>query len=250
VAYIYKITNLVNNKIYIGRTTAKNAQRRWNEHKSKSKKPRTLIEKALNKYGIINFKFEIIDQTDRQHLPTLESEYIIKLNCLSPNGYNLEVYQPDRILTEGAKNRIQISNQGKIKSKNKSSEYIGVYKAGPSFICEIAFNRKKYKKTFNSELKAAIAYDKMALFLYGSQAKINFYFKKEKWINSKIEKILKHFVQTHKDKKNIYFDKERKKWCARIFINRKTIYVGRFNSKEEAEEAKLKKIILLQNERN
>jgi group I intron endonuclease len=250
VAYIYKITNLVTNKIYIGRTTAKNAQRRWSEHKSKSKKPRTLIEKALNKYGIINFKFEIIDQTDRQHLPTLESDYIIKLNCLSPNGYNLEVYQPDRILTEDAKNRIQISNQGKIKSKNKSSEYIGVYKAGPSFICEIAFNRKKYKKTFNSELKAAIAYDKMALFLYGSQAKINFYFKKEKWINSKIEKILKHFVQTHKDKKNIYFDKERKKWCARIFIDRKTIYVGRFNSKEEAEEAKLKKLILLKNERN
>lgn len=249
-AYIYKITNLINNKIYIGRTTAKNAQRRWNEHKSKSKKPRTLIEKALNKYGVINFKFEIIDQTDRQNLPTLESDYIIKLNCLSPNGYNLEVYQPDRILTEDAKNRIQISNQGKIKRKNKSSEYIGVYKADPSFICEISFNRKKYKKTFNSELKAAIAYDKIALFLYGSEAKINFPFKKGKWINTKLIKILEVFTQKPKEQKNIYFDKERKKWYARISINRKTTYVGRFNSKEEAEEAKLKKLILLQNERN
>lgn len=249
-AYIYKITNLVNNKIYIGRTTAKNAQRRWNEHKSKSKKPRTLIEKALNKYGIINFKFEIIDQTDRQHLPALESDYIIKLNCLSPNGYNLEVYQPDRTLTEDAKNRIQISNQGKIKSKNKTSKYIGVYKAKVNFICEITFNRKKYKKTFNSEIKAAIAYDKMALFLYGPEAKINFPFKKEKWINARLIKILNIFTQTPEEQKYIYFDKKRKKWYARIRINKKTIFLGRFNGKEEAEEAKLKKIILLQNERN
>ena len=247
--YIYKITNLINNKIYIGRTIAKKVERRWNEHKSKSKNPRTLIEKALNKHGINNFKFEVIDEIDFDKLPALESNYIQKFNCLSPNGYNLEVYQPNRILTKETKKRIQNLNQGKLKCKNKSSKYIGVYKAGSSFICEIAFNRKKYKKTFNSELKAAIAYDKMALFLYGTEAKINFSFKKQKWINSKTEKILKYFAQIPKDKKNIYFDKKRKKWCARICINRKIIYVGRFNSKEEAEEAKLKKIILLKNER-
>ena len=249
-AYIYKITNLINNKIYIGRTTAKNAQRRWNEHKSKSKKPRTLIEKALNKYGISNFKFEIIDQADREELPFLESDYIKKFNCLSPNGYNLEVYQPDRVLTEDAKNRIQILNQGKIKKKNKTSKYIGVYKAKVNFVCEIAFNRKKYKKTFNSEIKAAIAYDKMALYLYGLESNINFSSKKQKWINQNLAKTVKIFIQTPKEKKNIYFDKKRKKWYARISINRKTIFLGRFNSKEEAEEAKLKKLILMKNEQN
>ena len=46
--YIYKITNLINNKIYIGQTI-RDVQIRWKEHlRSKDEAP---IHKAIRKYG-------------------------------------------------------------------------------------------------------------------------------------------------------------------------------------------------------
>jgi group I intron endonuclease len=58
--YIYKITNLINNKIYIGQT--KHPEARWRDHKYEAKKdnPNMIISKALKKYGIENFIFEVI----------------------------------------------------------------------------------------------------------------------------------------------------------------------------------------------
>ena len=55
--YIYQITNLINNKIYIGKTN--NPQKRWDNHKC-SNDPNMVIARALRKYGINNFKFEVL----------------------------------------------------------------------------------------------------------------------------------------------------------------------------------------------
>ncbi len=64
-AYIYKITNQINGKVYIGKTH-KNINKRWNEHirdsKKESRKNRPLY-KAINKYGEENFKIELIEET-------------------------------------------------------------------------------------------------------------------------------------------------------------------------------------------
>ncbi len=58
---IYCISNKVNNKIYIGVTT--NPTRRFTEHRSKSRaeRPKQIIHKALRKYGIDSFCFDIIE---------------------------------------------------------------------------------------------------------------------------------------------------------------------------------------------
>lgn len=58
--YLYKITNLLNNKVYIGQTN--NPSRRWSQHKSAAKliKNNQIITKAIRKNGASNFKFEII----------------------------------------------------------------------------------------------------------------------------------------------------------------------------------------------
>lgn len=55
--YLYKITNLINNKIYIGQT--KRPNKRWYDHRYKSA-PTKIIHYAINKYGAHNFTFEII----------------------------------------------------------------------------------------------------------------------------------------------------------------------------------------------
>ena len=60
-AIIYKITNLANNKIYIGETI-RNLNVRWNEHKSEALGGRHgytyHLHNAIRKYGIDNFIIE------------------------------------------------------------------------------------------------------------------------------------------------------------------------------------------------
>lgn len=57
---IYKITNLVNGKVYIGQS--KNCKRRFKEHISAySSSYSSKIHNAIMKYGIHNFKFEILE---------------------------------------------------------------------------------------------------------------------------------------------------------------------------------------------
>lgn len=84
---IYKITNLVNNKIYIGQTI--HPDRRWTEHKQKARhgQDKFPIHLAINKYGEENFLFEIIEWTENYNEE--EKRLIKELNTLSPNGYNL-----------------------------------------------------------------------------------------------------------------------------------------------------------------
>lgn len=242
--YIYKITNLINSKRYIGRTTAHNPIRRWTEHKSKANRnPRTPIEFAIKKYGSQNFKFEIIKKSYNKSLPNLETKNILEHNSLSPNGYNLEIYHPNRILTKISLEKMSKSQQGKIKSKNKTSKYIGVYKDRNSIHAELRHKNIKYKKAFSSEIKASIGYDKMVLFLYGSKARVNHKNKRNKWLKQNLKIFYKFFTKrTPKENSNLYYDPKRNKWQARLRLNNKTLHLGRFKSKKEAIRAKIKKM--------
>lgn len=63
---IYKITNQINGKIYIGQSC--NIEQRWNQHIATAKNDnhyghcRTLLYPAMRKYGIENFTMEIIEE--------------------------------------------------------------------------------------------------------------------------------------------------------------------------------------------
>lgn len=89
---VYKITNKINNKIYIGLTTC-SLEYRWSRHLTESRntgntKP---LYKAIRKYGQDNFSIEILETTnDFQYLGELEREYIKKYESQNPQiGYNL-----------------------------------------------------------------------------------------------------------------------------------------------------------------
>lgn len=60
--YIYKITNTINNKLYVGCTIQDDVQYRWDSHKRLAKKDKgcTALKDAFKKYGIDKFKFEVI----------------------------------------------------------------------------------------------------------------------------------------------------------------------------------------------
>lgn len=88
--YIYKITNIKNNKCYIGLTTKSDPNERWKGHiySFKSGTGCPLLMKAFNKYGEKSFKFEVIVICFDEDLYQYEKEYILKYNSLVPYGYN------------------------------------------------------------------------------------------------------------------------------------------------------------------
>ena len=87
--YIYKITCLVNGKVYIGLTTT-SIEQRWKGHIMDSKRSSKHLYVSMRKYGINNFKIEQIDATDDfEKLGELERYYIKKYNSTNPEfGYN------------------------------------------------------------------------------------------------------------------------------------------------------------------
>lgn len=97
--YIYKVTNLINNKIYIG-LTRKTIQQRWSEHVCSAynnqhlKDYNFLLHKAIRKYGKENFVIEEIEKVpDEQDLQKKEQYWISFYNCCileeDGNGYNM-----------------------------------------------------------------------------------------------------------------------------------------------------------------
>lgn len=88
---IYKITNKINNKIYIGQSV--DIKRRWSDEKSRSNNNSlclvSALYSALHKYGVDNFTFEIIEECNETQLNEREAFWINKFNSIKPNGYNI-----------------------------------------------------------------------------------------------------------------------------------------------------------------
>jgi group I intron endonuclease len=89
IGHIYKITNNLNGKVYIGQTI-QNVRERWATH---CRKPRSEyeaemhIKRAILKYGKENFTFEVIDECDEKQLDEKEVFYISYYNSYK-SGYN------------------------------------------------------------------------------------------------------------------------------------------------------------------
>lgn len=89
--YLYRITNGINGKMYIGRTV--NPNKRWKAHQRDSQriiKPQ-YIHRAMEKYGIVNFTFEVIAQSLTQDDANWTEEQLIKQydSRNHDKGYNL-----------------------------------------------------------------------------------------------------------------------------------------------------------------
>jgi group I intron endonuclease len=86
---VYKISNSINNKVYIG-ITVKGLQRRWNQHVHDSRRhPRLAVHRAMAKYDIESFIIEVQEICpDVETMQQRELYWISFYNSVLPNGYN------------------------------------------------------------------------------------------------------------------------------------------------------------------
>lgn len=89
---IYKIENLVNGKCYIGQSV--DVKRRWRSHRSCAFNPASKnydcpLYRAIRKYSLNNFSFEVLEECDRDSLNKRETYWIRAFNSMN-NGYNLD----------------------------------------------------------------------------------------------------------------------------------------------------------------
>ena len=123
VSGIYKIRNILNNKLYIGST--KQFILRFSTHKNllrKNKHENPYLQNSWNKYGEENFKFEILIELSNSELDNilkLEEETIVKYNTLNRKyGYNICKVGKSRLGTKW-------SEESKLKRTGKGNPMFG-----------------------------------------------------------------------------------------------------------------------------
>lgn len=109
---IYKITNKMNGKVYIGQTT-KTLELRWKQH-CNAKSCCTHLKNAIQKYGAENFTVEQIDIACTQsELNSKECFWIKHYNSVAPNGYNLTTGGEHPTITDVTREKLSKAHKGK-----------------------------------------------------------------------------------------------------------------------------------------
>ena len=130
---IYKITNTVNGKTYIGQTIHDAVKKRIYLHLNGHPRGSQLIKRAVEKYGKDAFTYDILhDGIIPEFLNDLESEAIEKFNTVAPHGYNLTTGAGDRYThSEETCRKISETLTGKRKSPEHCAKLSEVRKGKP-----------------------------------------------------------------------------------------------------------------------
>lgn len=136
---IYKITNNVNGKLYVGQTT-RGIEKRWKEHCQPSSEC-SVIKRAVSKHGKDNFSIEIVAEGNSlAELNILEEKLIIDLGCRYPKGYNLQMGGSNHTHSEISKRLMSQKQVGRIQSK-ETREKIRAKAIGRKHSAEFIKNR-------------------------------------------------------------------------------------------------------------
>lgn len=115
--YVYKITNLINGKIYIGKHSTDNLDDNYMGSG-------TRLRQAYKKYGLENFKKEVIDYyNSEEELNRGEMFYIENFNSTDPKiGYNLTYGGEGEIPTKETKKKMSESQKGRPLSEDHKAK--------------------------------------------------------------------------------------------------------------------------------
>lgn len=123
---IYKATNKVSGKVYIG--FACNFPERKRTHKKRYKTTKTKFYDAIKSYGWDNFEWNIIYQSlDSSHCLSIMEPYFIKEFNSVDNGYNM---------TLGGEGTLGHSMKGKIKHTDETKALLRELKLGTNLSIE------------------------------------------------------------------------------------------------------------------
>ena len=114
-AGIYKITNLINGKVYVGQTI--DYRRRRIGHLSALKlgnHHNKYLQSSYTKYGVNNFEMKLIKSCSKSELNDLEKHYIQELDCLhDAQGYNILIGgNENMIFTDAIREKLSLSRRG------------------------------------------------------------------------------------------------------------------------------------------
>lgn len=112
--YIYKITNKINHKPYVGKTVD-SINSRWRDHiyDAFTNHSLCLIHNAMRKYGLENFTIEELEQCSADELSEREQYWIKTLNSYFKTGYGYNMtYGGDGALKYSDEQILNLWNQG------------------------------------------------------------------------------------------------------------------------------------------
>jgi group I intron endonuclease len=179
---VYKATNKINGKCYIGKTS-RPLKKRIYQHifVAAHNTSNSIFHRALRKYGVGNFKWEIIEKCESEEALNLAEElYIRQFNSYAPNkeGYNATYGG------EGSAGRI-LGSETKIKMSLSS-------------IGQIAWNRGLTKKSDRRVLNYS---RKLTGEKHSNGRKKNQSIARKEWIEKHREKALEHLEKNCASKK-------------------------------------------------
>jgi group I intron endonuclease len=147
---VYKITNSVNKKVYIG-ITSKPLQTRWSGHLVQLRQGnKRALYNAIRKYGQENFSIEEIDRAiTAEELGMLEQKYILQYNSFGPGGYNMcagGIGPLGLLHSEETKNKIKAAIKNKPPCSEKTRKKLSIAATGRKIPVE-AVARQVAKRT-------------------------------------------------------------------------------------------------------
>lgn len=124
--YVYKITNTINGKIYIGKHSTDDLEDGYMGSG-------VVLKQAYKKYGLENFNKEVIDYyTSEEELNQGEIFYIAKFNSTNSEiGYNLTYGGEGGGKTEETKQKMSIAKKGKTHSEETKRKISEAFKDNP-----------------------------------------------------------------------------------------------------------------------
>jgi len=200
---IYKIINLVNNKIYIGQSVG-DLKTRYKGGKWWKLTHNKLLKNDVKRYGKNKFKIKILKNKIKSLnlLNKLEEFYAKKYDSYFPNGYNLIGCGNNKFLTTFQKKKISQIRIGKYKPANKTkSKYYGVSfdNKHKKYKCKFENLLLKRNRYYIHEKSAGVAHDIISLFLYNGNCILNFPEKIKIYNKINLKKFYKIFIERKKN---------------------------------------------------